>query len=65
LARKHTANREKPLTHNLCFFLLNLYACPASSALVECIFPHSGLECPNIRNRLGADKAQEIAVFQS
>jgi len=60
----HSKQRKATLTQ-LPLFLLNLYACPASSALADVYFSTQCLERSNIRNKLGADKAQEIALFQS
>ena len=54
----HTADREKPLPHNVCSFTSSLCACPAISASIECIFSTYGLIWSNIRNSLDAEKAE-------
>jgi len=55
-----TANREKPLPHNLCSFTSSISACPASSESVEFVFPTYGLVCSNIRKSLDAEKAEKL-----
>jgi len=55
-----TANREKPLQHQLCSFTSSLCTCPASSVQhVFCVlFQH--LVWSNIRNSLDAEKAEKL-----
>ena len=54
-----TANRKKPLPHNLCSFTSSLCTCPAISASIQCIFSIYGLVCSNIRISLDAEKAEK------
>ena len=56
----HTANEEKPLPQKLCSFTSSSCTCPASLAFIDCIFSTYGLLCFNIRNTLGADKAEKL-----
>ena len=56
-----TQQTKKSHSHTTSTFLVKFICNPACSASVERIFPHNGLEWPNIRNKLSAEKA----VFQS
>jgi len=52
--------------NDVCKFLISLHSCPASSASIERIFSTYGLVWSDLRNRLGAEKAQKLVnVYRS
>jgi len=63
LGKEEYSKQRKATLTQLPLFLLNLYACPASSALADVYISTQCLEWSNIRNKLSAERAQEIPVF--
>jgi len=52
--------------NDFCKFLISLHSCPVSSASIERIFSTYGLVWSDLRNRLGAEKAQKLVkVYRS